>query len=113
MSTCPACQREYRSGTIAILLDSNGQPTNKRVCQKCASGGLLIVATKVPAPVQEKVVRAPAFDNIITQLRVMSRAARVSEQRAEFDGGSPDPYFQGRAEGLEAALELVKRVSGQ
>lgn len=45
MATCKACGSTFRKGTIAMLLMAGGLK-GVCVCQTCAKGGALIVATK-------------------------------------------------------------------
>ena len=107
MSTCPACQREYRSGITVLLIDPVANTEErKRVCQSCASAGTTIVAVKVAVPTIEKVVKPLNADTIISQLRVLARAAKAS---AAF-GGEDKLLYEGREQGYEGAIELVKRV---
>jgi len=100
MKTCPGCGKEYRKGAIVILFDSNGKRRGARVCQGCADGGMTVVAVRV-AP---KVAFA---DKCIRQLRTFSKLADISAHSKEMSPEDRD-FFRGRAEGLDAAIEVLK-----
>jgi hypothetical protein len=110
MTNCPACGNSYRTGTTVLLLDPafGSAGVRKRVCSSCANGGVVVVAPRLQPVKREKVIKPPQYDLIINQMRVLMRAANAS---ASYDGQKE--HFTGRAEGLEAAIEIVKRVAGQ
>ncbi len=104
MTRCKACGNEFRKGVLAFLLAPSGL-RGARVCQTCAAGGVLIVAPKLGPLVQKKEVRSDGVERAVRQLRTMTRASTL--------GMNADSDFQrGRAEGLEGAIEVLKRECG-
>jgi hypothetical protein len=104
MTRCKACSREFRKGALAFLLTPKGL-TGARVCQSCASGGVLLVAPKLAPVVREKVVRSDGVERALRQLRTLASASRANGAGFTFDNG--------RAEGFEGAIEVLKRECGQ
>jgi hypothetical protein len=106
---CPGCGKEYRKGSIVVLFAPGARPRGARVCQGCADGGMTVVAQKV-AP---KVFKAHAgdvaafADKCIRQLRTYGKLAE-STAKAEATPAADREFFRGRAEGLDAAIELLK-----
>lgn len=125
MNRCKGCGREFRKGTIAFLLTDKGL-RGARICQDCASGGVLIVAPKLGPVVQKKVVRSDAVKEVMRMLRSYAAAARngVKSLQEEFESKREDAtpnwlehqraqlsHFGGRAEGIESALAALESVS--
>ena len=48
MTRCKGCGKEYRKGVLAFLLSPEGLK-GARVCQTCASGGVLAPDVHVPS----------------------------------------------------------------
>lgn len=110
MTRCKGCGKEFRKGVLAFLLTPKGL-TGARVCQACASGGVLLVAPRVAPVVQNKTVRS---DGVKRALRMLRTYANVSRHHAGMNGGiGRDAHAAGRAEGFEGAIELLKRECGQ
>lgn len=103
MSMCKGCGREYRKGTIAFLLTREGLK-GARVCQVCAAGGAVIVAPTLAPVVKEKVVRSDGVERVLRTLRTYAAAAR--------SGPTSEGFGHARAEGLESAIEVIKRECG-
>ena len=116
MSACPGCDRDYRTGVTVTLLDPIKGVERKRVCQRCAAGGLVVVAPRM-APVVKGVARETSddVDQAVRMLRTYALAAKASRDEFPSDPGTPDAidhaHFAGRLEGLEAAIELLTRPS--
>lgn len=101
MTRCKGCGKEYRKGVLAFLLSSEGLK-GARVCQACASGGVLLVAPKLAPVVKQAVARPEGLDRAIRMLRTY---AKVSDQY-------PEAHAKGRAEGFEGAIEIIRRECG-
>jgi|SRR5579864_7328652 len=101
MTRCKACGSDYRKGVLAFLLTPGGLK-GARVCQSCASGGVLLVVPKLGPVVRKKEVRSDGVERAIRMLRTYAKAA-------EADGSS---RMSGRAEGFEGAIEVLKRECG-
>jgi len=106
MTRCKACGSDYRKGVLAFLLSPGGLK-GARVCQSCASGGVLLVAPKLAPVVQKKTVRSDGVERAIRMLRTYAKAAET------MGGEDSDGIYQrGRAVGFEGAIEVLKRECG-
>jgi len=114
---CPGCGGGYRKGTIVLLLDpKTATVERKRVCPTCVRNGFSVAAVQQPTIVKENVFTGGAAYNaeVIGQLRVLARAANLMSKT---DPIKLDPtavmFHQGRAEGFEGAIELLRRREKQ
>jgi hypothetical protein len=107
MTKCKGCGNEFRRGSLAFLLTVDGIK-GARLCQTCVAGGVTIVAPKL-GPVVRQVVgnNKERVDKVLRMLRTSAAAAR-STVAAE-GGNEVSVCAQGRAEGFEGAIELIKR----
>ncbi len=103
MTRCKGCGKEYRKGVLAFLLSPEGLK-GARVCQTCASGGVLLVAPKLAPVVKHAAARPEGLERVMMMLRAFAKGARGAAKR--------DPRFQDRAEGYEGAIECIKRECG-
>ena len=101
MTRCKGCGKEYRKGVLAFLLSSEGLK-GARVCQSCASGGVLLVAPKLAPVVKQSVARPEGLERAIRMLRTYGKAASTT----------PGELSKGRSEGFEGAIECIKRECG-
>jgi DNA-directed RNA polymerase subunit RPC12/RpoP len=103
MRRCKACGAEFRKGKLAIVHSRKDGLQGGHVCPDCASKGSLIVA-KVSDVVKvvEKKQQDDTVARILWMLRIYARAARFHQPRTDF--------LNGQAEGLETAIEVIKRV---
>ena len=108
MSACKGCGAEFRKGTLAFLLTPEGLK-GSRVCAACVKRGVLLVPVLVPPVKVEKVSRPPQVDGVLRALRTYTRMANT---RASASGGHEGAFAAGRAEGLESAIETIKRELG-
>jgi hypothetical protein len=99
MSACGACGGDYRVGTLALVFSPGEPPSRKRVCPKCAGKGLLIVAKTAATKIVKKEVRSDAVERVLRMLKTYASAAKSSG-------------LDERAEGLECALETLRRETG-
>jgi hypothetical protein len=111
VSTCPGCDREYRTGITVTLLDPITGPERKRVCQRCAAGGMVIVSPRI-GPVVKGIARESSEDvaQAVRMLRTYATAAKASRDECGDDKLNA-AHFGGRLEGLEVAIELLTRGS--
>src|SRR5579863_6848411 len=114
MSTCKGCGKTgFRKGTLVTLFAPGRKPTGAKVCGECAAGGMLVVAQRVPAPVVQKVARPDGYDRVLRMLRTYASAARsTSESYKAEDTASDYSHFSGKAEGIEIAIETIRREMG-
>lgn len=119
MSACPGCDRDYRTGITVTLLDPIKGAERKRVCQRCAAGGLVVVAPRI-GPVVKGITRETSDDVVqaVRMLKTYALAAKASRDEFEPNPHTQDEgdalnraHFAGRLEGLEAAIELLTRPS--
>src|SRR5208337_3056997 len=110
----PACGKEYRTGTIVTLLDSSANAGGRgaRVCKPCARGALVVVAPKIAPKVAKAVESAHDHDarwvqSVIRQLRTYAKLAYAEHVRLG-PGDDEGAHQLGRAEGYEAAIELLR-----
>jgi hypothetical protein len=107
MTRCPGCSQQYRKGTIVALIEPSGV-RNARVCDKCARGGLCVVAPRVArvgkAPAA---VRSADTTEIVRALTTYAKLAR-SEAKGAHHTEATTSHLLGRAEGFEGAIELLK-----
>jgi hypothetical protein len=108
MTTCKACGNEFRKGVLVTLLTPKGI-RGARVCQSCANGGMIIVAQKVAPVIEQKVVRAPEPDRIVRMLKTYASAALAAASKEQPETGGEHEFFKGRAEGIETAIEVIKK----
>jgi hypothetical protein len=111
VSRCKGCGAEYRKGSIAFLLSAGGGMKGARVCQACVTGGVLLVAAKVAPAVVSKVVRTDGLVRVLRMLNAYAKAAR-SGIGAMGQEGIGNALLQGRAEGFEGAVEVIRRECG-
>lgn len=109
MSKCGGCGGEFRKGSTVTLLDPAAGPGGKRarVCPKCVTRALVVVAPRVGTRTVEKVEKPLEVERLIKQLQSYSKVA----QKALVDrpaSGQVD-FLEGRIAGLEAAIELLKK----
>jgi hypothetical protein len=100
--TCKACGEKRRVLTRAVVFHVDGTPPGGGlVCQTCARvRGLLVVASAV-APVRvEKVERPEGIERALRMLKTYAAAAKSE--------GLDD-----RAEGIEVAIEALRREVGE
>jgi hypothetical protein len=119
MTRCKACGSDYRKGVLAFLLTPGGLK-GARVCQSCASGGVLLVAPKLGPVVRKKEVRSDGVERALRQLRTLAGAAQAVSKKTfppstplrEIDDRLNVERFSGRAEGFESAIEVLRRECG-
>lgn len=112
MNTCPACEREFRSGSLVTLLDPVARTSErKRVCSRCASGGLIVVAprqTPIVKGLSAKTLQS-VDDTIQRTIRTLRTFANLAARESRSAKDPDTMRFQdGRAQGLEAAIELLR-----
>jgi hypothetical protein len=115
MRKCPACGVQFRSGTLAFMLEPGEGKRGLRgvvVCGACAKGGVLLVAPKL-APVKvEKVAKPEGYDRVLRMLRTYARAAKGTASQcyakaargAAGEEASDHSHFNGKADGIEVAI---------
>jgi DNA-directed RNA polymerase subunit RPC12/RpoP len=108
MRTCGACGEEYRTGKIATVIDDDGGASRMRVCPRCAGRAVRIVAKTRPREVREVRPRTEQVDAARRQLRTVAAFARTTAKTMREAGDSEAAYHDGRASGLESALELLE-----
>jgi hypothetical protein len=111
MSKCPAHGGEFRKGVTVTLLEADAfargtRSRRARVCMTCASSGLVIVASKLPPVKVEKIARPDGYEKALRQLQVLARAAKAMAL------GDEEDHFNSKAEGIEGAIEVIKREMG-
>jgi hypothetical protein len=111
MTRCKACGAEFRKGVLAFLLTGKGLE-GARVCQSCARGGVLLVAPKLAPIVKQKTVRSDGVERALRMLRTYASVAKASAKENELSDGNRK-LLSGRAEGIETAIETIKRECGE
>jgi hypothetical protein len=116
MTRCKACGSDYRKGVLAFLLSPGGLK-GARVCQSCASGGVLLVAPKLGPVVKQKTVRSDGVERALRQMRTYAAASRAlaKSYASRVDRGKSGAEYTdaiSRAEGFEGAIEVLKRECG-
>jgi hypothetical protein len=115
MKTCKVCGHEYRKGRIAFIMGKRGLKS-ARVCQGCADKGVVLVAA---SPIQAckcgkpatkchvcAGIKAPLFiDGAVKVLEGRLKAVKTVRYTLNPAG---DPFTEGKIEGLESAIELLK-----
>jgi hypothetical protein len=87
------------SGVRAVIFSQEDPgSTNGIVCKRCARGGLLIVAEKRPIKRIEKLVHSELVAKALRTLATYAAAAAAKG-------------LHERAEGIECAIETLKRAS--
>lgn len=111
---CPGCGHDFRKGTLVTLMDGRTRTVaRKRVCARCASGGVLVVAVAVPEVVRPA-SPAASFD-VVKALRMLRTYAKTARMAGANEGDLTRPaelarsHQLGRAEGLESAIALLER----
>jgi hypothetical protein len=110
MTECKGCGREYRKGRTVILV-SPKETRNARVCQSCADGGVVIVAKKIAPLVQAKSTvpeKRILFASVVKQLDTLRKALDLTIDTKS--GLEENTFIEGKVEGLESAIEVLKRV---
>jgi hypothetical protein len=110
MTRCKACGSDYRKGTLVFLLTPGGLK-GARVCQSCASGGVLLVAPKIGPMIQKKTVRSDGVERALRMLNTYAKVAKSGSNAAGTNIPVRDVML-GRAEGIETAIEVLKRECG-
>ena len=113
MAKCRSCGKEYRKGTLVMLLDaeSNSGGRHTRVCAGCARGGMLLVAPRAAASAKRDPERLeqPLVEKVAAAIRQLRGYARMAEKAAR---DNQDQYNRGwhggRAEAFDGAVELLK-----
>jgi hypothetical protein len=114
MNTCKVCQKSYRKGVIAFIMGDRGLK-GARVCQGCASDGVLVVAAKAgvtcscgkPASKCSDCGKKPAdMGRAIKALETLVKLAKHGSVR--YMHATEIQNNDGRIEGLESAIELLK-----
>lgn len=118
---CKACGKDFRKGVLVSLLEPGGLQ-RVRVCQGCAGAGVVIVAPKIAPVVKQEHAAPDGVDRALRTLRTFAAAARASAKvkppaalkSSEDAGLAREDIAQmlGRAEGLESAIEAIKRECG-
>lgn len=98
MKRCNGCGKDHRIGVMVFLL-IDGSLKGARVCQSCASGGVLLVAPKLAPVVKQAAPRPEGLDRAIRMLRTYAKAAEANGAQA-------------RASGFEGAIECIRRECG-
>jgi hypothetical protein len=111
MTRCKGCGKEFRKGTIACLLVPGEGFRGARICQECASDGVLLVAPKLAPVVAQKVVRSDGVERVLRMLNTYAKMSR-SSANAEAENIAVSSHHRGRAEGFEGAIEAIKRECG-
>jgi hypothetical protein len=93
-----------------VLTIEDRKPVMRRVCPDCAADAIPIL-TQTTVTTVKKEVRSDAVQRCIRMLRTYAAAARASEQASKGTGG--ELIEQGRVQGLEVAIECLKRESGE
>jgi len=101
LSTCKVCARSYRTGRIAFIMGEHGKLTGARVCQDCASDGVLVVAAK-PA-------RRCRCGNPAVKCGACASESQTKEKvEVCARRNQANDYRTGRSTGLESAIELLE-----
>jgi hypothetical protein len=111
MTRCKACGSEFRRGVMAFILTTKFGLVGARVCQSCASGGVLLVAPKLAPVVKQKTVRSDGVERALRMLRTFASVSRMSARDEQ--GDTVKASHHGRAEAFEGAIETIKRECGQ
>ena len=112
MTTCKGCGNGFNKGSLAFIL-VKGKLKGARVCQKCAGGGVTIVATHVvPVVVQgrtkdERATIREALKPIIKNLEAQVTALK---QTVPSDNQASD-FIQGKLEGMENVFAVLKNAA--
>lgn len=111
MSSCKACGKPYRRGTLAMIL-TGPVPMRGVVCLDCKKRGVLVVAPLVErAPAVVKVTRSPELDRAIRRLEGLATVSKAAAEASRGNGNVDAPWIlEGRAEAYEAAAELLRRM---
>jgi hypothetical protein len=87
-------------------------PRGAKVCGECAKDGMLIVVRKVGPRIEQKVARPDGYDRVLRMLRTYVSAAKSSADREQPETGGEHEFFKGRAEGIEMAIQTIRREMG-
>jgi hypothetical protein len=115
VTRCKGCGREFRKGKLVFLILPSGGLKGARVCQPCADGGATLVAAK-HAPIVHARSAAPEkrvlFASVVKQLQGMAKALAQTKQPSTGsleDDQEIETFILGKQEGLEAAIEVIKK----
>lgn len=100
MKTCKGCGNEYRKSKHALLVFGDGSVSNARVCPDCIKRAIRVVAV-LRAPIL-RIDRKRTDDDVARVLRMLTTYAKFAKSEG----------LDGRSEGLEAAIETVRRELG-
>lgn len=114
--TCPGCGRPgVRATTTVTLLEDSAGPAGRRarVCRRCAAGGLVVVAPRVPAMVRNVV--GTGHEIVREALRLLDSYERMAHASVAhlpiYD--EREPHLRGRLEGLQTAIETLRACAAK
>jgi hypothetical protein len=111
---CPGCDGEFRKGTLAVLVGVEGQaPRRARVCPSCVSRGVFIVPRIAPTKVVKKADGGEVVERLKRMLRTYIAAAKAPRTRSLGPDHAAEDFADGRAAGLEAALECLTQEAAR
>ncbi len=113
MKRCGKCREPYRTGRMAYVT-TGGKVKRLRVCQKCAKGGVLVVAAEPAASCKSCGKPAKLCASCATDAEHKDKAADVSGALTQLRAWvaltkTVDSEFShGRADGLSSAIGLLE-----
>ena len=114
MKLCKVCGKSYRSGRIAYIMSDKGLK-GARVCQGCATGGVLVVAASEAARCKcgQPATKCHACagtksGDVVAAIKVLEGRLKVTKSTRYVLDPAGDAATEGRIEGLESAIELLK-----
>lgn len=114
MKKCAACDKAVRKRVYALVL--GGEITKVgRVCIACANAGVRVVSRVQRAPKKPK-VRDPLLEvlaPVINQLQTYARTATIASKKPSVAGTANEHFQNGRSDGFEGAVVLLKRLLEQ
>lgn len=116
MSKCKGCGGEYRKGTTAALFGQDGSCQPARVCPKCITRGLTIVATFVPPPAPKsggETRLAEVVKRTKQQLALLARNCKAQAAREPHQGTGSFAVQTGMEAGFLSAIEVLERFAGE
>jgi hypothetical protein len=111
MKKCKGCGGEFRKGTIAFLL-VKGKLAGARLCPKCVADGVTIVAPRPRNVAASAIAKTRSRDDDVAKvLRMLRTYAKAAHSAANGETRGCPEYcaHEGRAEGLESAIETIKQ----
>jgi DNA-directed RNA polymerase subunit RPC12/RpoP len=102
---CFGCGGEYRKGSRVVVLCEDGSSKPTTVCPKCSGRALVIVPLVRPKVVQKIEKSSDDVDRALRLLTSYTKPYKISPPE-------PGSFLAGRLEGLETAIEVLKKIGG-